>query len=154
MATRICGKCHQEKPLEQFYKHIRDGYQSRCKDCKREESRLRNQTPQRKVYNQQFAQDLKENGYFREYARRPEVKKRKSKQMSEYYHNPELTPKFKARRKTRTLITNGTIKKQPCVVCGNLLSQPHHVDYDNPTNIKWLCREHHLKEHKAKAEGK
>lgn len=40
MSTKICGKCKEEKPLEQFY--IRPGYlrhQSPCKKCRADQGR-------------------------------------------------------------------------------------------------------------------
>ena len=32
--TKICGKCKIEKPINEFGKCSRDGFQSRCKECK------------------------------------------------------------------------------------------------------------------------
>lgn len=33
--TKICGKCKIEKPINEFGKCSRDGFQSRCKECKK-----------------------------------------------------------------------------------------------------------------------
>lgn len=36
---------------------------------------------------------------------------------------------------------------QPCEVCGNP-GQRHHLDYDRPDDIRWLCTKHHGEEHR------
>lgn len=37
----------------------------------------------------------------------------------------------------------GYLIKKPCEQCGNPNSQAHHVDYDQPLLIQWLCPSHH-----------
>jgi len=154
MDTKICGKCRQEKLITEFYKHKRDGYQSRCKQCKREDSKLLNRQPQRKVYNRRFYEKLKDEGYFDEYNQRPMVKARKAKQQSEYSRNPRLRIKYLARWYAKRMTANGTIEQQPCAFCGSEKSQRHHPDYNQPLLIVWLCANCHRELHnKAKAEG-
>lgn len=34
METKTCHKCEQDKPVSEFYRHHRRGYQSMCKACK------------------------------------------------------------------------------------------------------------------------
>ena len=43
-------------------------------------------------------------------------------------------------------LKRGKIERQLCQVCGKD-AQMHHDDYDKPLDIKWFCREHHLKWH-------
>jgi hypothetical protein len=40
---KTCNKCHQEKPLSEFYKDktSKDGHGGRCKECAREISKSR-----------------------------------------------------------------------------------------------------------------
>lgn len=68
--TKVCRKCKQEKSLDNFHRHSVTGHQSDCKDCKREESRLRNRTPERRKYNKIIHEQLMQNGYFDEYNKR------------------------------------------------------------------------------------
>ncbi len=157
METKICGECKEEKPLDCFYKSKRDGWQSRCKDCRRVESKLRNRMPYRRAYNKVHYRKLVDNGYFKEYNQRPEVKNRKATQMREYLKLPKYIKMSKARRLVRTSKKNGTLVQQPCCCCGVKKTEAHHSDYDIPLLVVWLCPDCHRKEHvklNAKAEGK
>ena len=154
METKICGKCKHKKPISEFYKHKRDGFQSECKDCKRERARIYNRKPERREYNRQFYDRLKEQGYFKEYQQKPEVKRRRADQMKQYQQDPRLRIRHLARWYARRMVENGTLKQQPCALCGNENSQKHHPDYNEPLLIVWLCAGCHRALHKnAKAEG-
>ena len=146
---KFCHTCGNYKLLTEFYPHKRDGYQSMCKECKREASRIYNLTPKRKEYNKQFSERLKESGYFREYYQRPEVKKRQAERQRQYAPDPTLRSRYIARWYAKRMTNNGTIKQLPCAFCGNEESQRHHPDYSQPLLIVWLCatchRELHIK---------
>jgi hypothetical protein len=51
---------------------------------------------------------------------------------------------------TKDALKSGTLVRKPCEVCGDEESQGHHVNYDQPLNVKWLCRAHHMKAHGKK----
>lgn len=57
--------------------------------------------------------------------------------------------KIDCRRRTRTAISNGTVVKLPCEVCGATKVEAHHDDYNKPLDVKWLCRKHHVELHKT-----
>jgi hypothetical protein len=53
-------------------------------------------------------------------------------------------------------LRRGLIHRQPCRDCGELQVDGHHHDYDRPMAVVWLCRRHHIAEHrrlKANADG-
>jgi hypothetical protein len=155
METKICGKCKREKPLSEFYPHKRDGHQSHCKECKREEGKIYNRQPKRRIYNAKYAQQLKDNGYFKEYQNRPEVKRQRADRAKRYCRDPRLRIRWMARWYTKRMVRNGKIQQQPCAVCGKAESEIHHPDYNQPLLIVWLCPQCHRELHKnAKAEGK
>jgi len=56
-------------------------------------------------------------------------------------NNPE---KVKAQRKVFSALRNKTLFKKPCEVCGSNLTQAHHGNYQDPLNINWLCKQHHM----------
>jgi hypothetical protein len=72
----------------------------------------------------------------------------------DYYHRnskkSDNVRKRQVRRKVRTSVDNGTIKKMPCEVCGEARSEQHHDDYDKPLEVRWLCHKHHAEHHKIK----
>lgn len=59
--------------------------------------------------------------------------------------------KEECRKITTKMIYCGEIEKQDCEVCGsNVKVQCHHIDYEDPLNVQWLCYEHHLEAHGKK----
>lgn len=55
-----------------------------------------------------------------------------------------------ARREAANAIKKGSIKKEPCCVCGYDRTVAHHEDYSKPLDIIWFCRKHHIEYHKNK----
>jgi len=150
---KICGSCRKKKKETEFYKHKRDGLQSICKDCKREQMKEYNKTPKRREYNNKVAEKLTKEGYFKEYFSRPEVKKRRTEQQKKYYNDLKQRYKHLARWVLNKRIKSGKVIKEPCEVCGAKKVEGHHKDYSKPLDVIWLCKKHHQKLHlKAKAE--
>lgn len=147
---RLCGGCKKEKPITEFYKHKRDGYQARCKECKRVSDRERNK--KRSAYNKEkYKLWMASKG--KQYYSRKGVRAAKAKAMRRYRKNPILRMKMEARWQVNRAIKSGGLKKMPCSVCSNTKSQAHHTDYYKPLEVVWLCRRCHDAEH-AKAEGR
>jgi hypothetical protein len=59
--------------------------------------------------------------------------------------------KAKARRAVRYAVHMRRLTQEPCEVCGVDQTQAHHVDYDRPLDIRWLCPAHHAAEHRKGA---
>lgn len=57
---------------------------------------------------------------------------------------------IRARRLVKRAIKSGALIKKPCVRCGNKKVEAHHTDYSKPLDVVWLCRPHHLEEHRRK----
>lgn len=69
-----------------------------------------------------------------------------------HYHYKKLQvakypERVKARHKVHLAVKNGSLKKQPCEVCGSEFVFAHHEDYNNPLDVVWLCRPHHREKH-------
>lgn len=62
----------------------------------------------------------------------------------------ETDPQFNrnvVRNITNKAVRRGIIKKRPCEHCGAKKVDCHHVDYDQPFVVLWLCRRCHWIEH-------
>lgn len=53
----------------------------------------------------------------------------------------------RANQKVAIAVLSGKLQKQPCEVCGALVVEAHHEDYDKPLDVHWLCRYHHGQRH-------
>jgi len=49
-------------------------------------------------------------------------------------------------------IRDGRLTKMPCEVCGELIVDAHHDDYEKPMVVRWLCHLHHSEHHKIERE--
>lgn len=61
---------------------------------------------------------------------------------------PEQRLKDNARSYAHQYLKRGKIERKPCEVdsCVNW-PQMHHDDYSKPLEVRWFCREHHLRLH-------
>lgn len=133
---KTCFKCGIRKELSEFYAHPRmgDGLLGKCKECTKadvvqnyqckrakyaEYERMRNQRPERKAATRRYTKN----------------RRRKF---------PEKT---RAYNSVRRAVRNGTLKRLPCLICGNPESQAHHRDYSKPLEVEWLCFKHHREAH-------
>jgi ribosomal protein S27AE len=58
----------------------------------------------------------------------------------------------KAHRVVFVAVRNGSLKKEPCEVCGSTTVQAHHEDYSKPLEVMWLCRIHHWERDRPRIE--
>lgn len=64
-------------------------------------------------------------------------------------HSPEERKiRIKCRSTTNHAIRDGHLKREPCMLCGNVNSEAHHKDYNKPLDVMWLCFKHHRMYHK------
>ncbi|WP_265502778.1 hypothetical protein [Paracoccus beibuensis] len=56
-------------------------------------------------------------------------------------------PKYKAHLAVHKALVSGRLQKQSCEVCGAETVDAHHDRYDEPLNVRWLCRRHHVMLH-------
>lgn len=91
--------------------------------------------------------------YFRNYRKTNEKEKARSRN---YFRTVRDIPKERqkrlAREKVQRALRSGKIKREPCLICGNEISEAHHEDYTKPLEIIWLCKEHHIQADNARRE--
>lgn len=56
-------------------------------------------------------------------------------------------PKYLAHLAVQRALVSGKLERQGCEVCGAPKVDAHHDRYDEPLNVRWLCRRHHVKLH-------
>lgn len=124
-----CKKCGIEKEASEFYKENRtkDGLRPNCKVCY-EKARV---------------------GYQKEYRKTETSLAIYRKHRALYAKNPENREKIRARDTLNNAIKAGRLSKKPCIICGDEKVHGHHYDYSKPLDVKWLCRKHHIEEHKS-----
>ena len=126
--TKICTKCNQELPINQFQKDKGndDGFYSSCKTCKRE-----------------YRQANKDKLLIAQYLRR-------SRDLT-------ITPERRAWNALYYALKTGKIDKpETCSVGGEFVGkskiQGHHRDYSKPLDVIWCCQDHHVSLDKIKRE--
>jgi len=133
MTTKQCFKCHEVKPLDDFYKHpiMTDGHLGKCKECAKRDGQenYAKRRAQYSAYDQRRYREPRRRrmvlGYARARAKR----------------TPEKTA---ARRRLTQALRSGKIVRWPCEVCGVVRGvQAHHDDYSKPFDVRWLCFQHH-----------
>lgn len=132
MDTKTCFKCHETKPIDEFYKHteMADGHLGKCKSCTKSDV----STNYRSNHDHYVA-------YERERASRPE---RRSNWRVYQANKRERSPeKYKARNAVSNALRDGRLIKQPCKVCGDPNTEAHHKDYSKPLDVEWFCFKHH-----------
>lgn len=55
--------------------------------------------------------------------------------------------KYTAHLAVQRAVVSGALQKQGCEVCGSNVVDAHHDRYDEPLNVRWLCRRHHVRLH-------
>jgi len=134
---KICSVCKKEKPTSDFYSFYKKGkeYFTRCKQCQKELSI--------KYYKDNLEQERDRS---RKYTKTENGKINSLKHT--YLSIKRYPEKYKAHYIVSYEIQKGSLKKQPCEVCGEIIVQAHHDDYSKPLEVRWLCPKHHRMLHK------
>jgi hypothetical protein len=153
MGTKICRCCGIEQDLHSgFYIHARmaDGYLNKCKECVKNRVKVhRKENDHVRAYDRfRYYNDPKRNESNKlnsklRYLKNPEKVIATNKRW--ILRNPE---KRAAHIAVGNAVRDGKLIRQPCVVCGELKVHAHHTDYSKKLDVIWLCKDHHMKEHR------
>lgn len=61
----------------------------------------------------------------------------------------EQRKRANARAYVKAYINRGNIQREPCLDCGFARAEIHHLSYDDPLAIIWLCRACHRRRHQS-----
>ena len=127
---RNCSKCNIETEFPESHKS-RQGYY--CKPCRSKASveSAKKHRERKRRNNNAYSSKNSANRAFKTAAYR--------------VNNPE---KKNAHQAVQTAIRNGSLIKQPCVVCASTKRiHAHHDDYSQKLDVTWLCHTHHIERH-------
>jgi hypothetical protein len=156
MIEKICFKCGELKPIDDFYKHpqMKDGHINKCKECTKKD--VKNNILENKNYYLQYDRIRS-----REEARLKNMSDNRDKKIEEdpekyremirksnKKYNDNNPEKRKAHLIVEHAIKKGILIKQPCEICGNLKAHAYHDDYSKPLEVRWLCIKHHREFHR------
>ena len=68
----------------------------------------------------------------------------KARRRNKRLTDPAYRRKDRARDILIKAVRNGTVTRKPCEVCGTMPVDAHHDNYDEPLDVRWFCRKHHL----------
>lgn len=122
-----CNKCKEWLNVSKFYRvyasNRKRKYGYTCKECSRSINHVHTTTWK-----------SKNKKYTKQYLAFDRLKNRN---------------KHSARNAVNNGLKNGTIKKQPCKLCGKAKVEAHHESYlkKDWLNVVWLCVKHHTNRH-------
>ena len=131
-----CKSCGEGLDCSLFWKDKSksNGYRSSCKKC---------MTSASKKWQQENV--AKMSSYSRKY-RATEAGKVKTAEQRKRYR-AKYPEKREAQHLLFTEVRAGRIVPELCEVCGAILAEAHHDDYNKPLEVRWLCRQHHRDHH-------
>jgi DNA repair exonuclease SbcCD ATPase subunit len=134
-SEKTCFKCLSVKPLDEFYRHpfMADGHLNKCKECTKRDA---NEHRQRNLER------------IREYDKLRSALPHRKEQLRELQRRGVALGRVRASVAVGRAIRKGTIRKQPCHVCGAEKAEAHHTHYSHPLEVVWLCRSHHVQLHR------
>lgn len=150
-SSKTCRRCAKNKTLTEFYKHssMNDGHLNFCKECVTRRVR-NNRAANRAQYNARDAirnKKLHRVAARKAYRQTPAGRAAHARSVEKWLkNNPN---KRAAQIIVGNAIRNGQLISQPCEKCGKRRVQAHHLDYNKPLDVRWLCAKHHRAEHQC-----
>lgn len=86
-----------------------------------------------------------ENELFPAYSRCRTCRNEATRAGRKHYRDftPEEKKKANCRSHTKMLVKRGLLRRLPCERCGERKTQAHHLSYDDPRAVLWLCQRCH-----------
>ena len=144
-AAKLCTKCREAKPLENFYQNprMKDGYFSACKTCSKRDAMRRYW---RRLQDPESAAAFRAQACLRSKLWREsnshDPEKKRAWSLAYYYRNRH---KIAAQRKLQRAVARGDVAKpSDCSWCSATpaprdLHGHHASGYDKPLEVEWIC---------------
>jgi hypothetical protein len=148
--SKCCSQCKSPKKWE--------GHNSWCKDCEKEDQ-IRRKRLKLGYFGKKLFKCFQCEREFRNSPDNWKPNKFCSVKCKWAYWGLRFRANGKTRKSRRPLkkwatenlnkaVRRGTIKKQPCEICGVFPAEAHHEDYNFPLDVRWLCRKCHMARHR------
>lgn len=135
-SVKTCTKCGADKPLSEFNRRSlsKDGLRYECKSC---------HTLVSTQYRDRNIDHVRVND-----CRRNKLPHRRALIKTAVANWSATHPeRLRAKNILQGAVASGRINRQPCFVCGELITEAHHPDYSMPLDVVWLCKRHHEQVH-------
>ena len=147
MESKCCPKCERLLSIKEFSKNrsTKDGLQSWCRACKA--SYCATHKAETAAYMIIYRAEHKKEAadYQATYRQTPNGRAKVNAGIVRYrIKHPQ---REHCRRQLRDAIAAGKIKRQSCVNGCKAKSEGHHLNYQKPFAVIWLCRECHKRWH-------
>jgi len=143
-----CSVCKELKPLSQY----RKGY-AKCDACRYVVQKIYRETEAGKLARKKEAINARISGKKQERQKRYLLTE-KSKEVKKKYEtkrgqDPAFKVKQSAHKAVYYALNTGKLVRQPCFICGEIMSEAHHPSYakDMRLAVVWLCKFHHNEIH-------
>lgn len=132
-----CFKCGEVKPIDSYYRHPRmaDGRLNKCIECTKKD------VGEHRGKNLDRVREYDRGRYRTNEKRREQYLSLSSRRPPEH---------IKANHALSNAVRDGRVTKpEACWHCGSVGPvEGHHVHYDLPLDVVWLCRSCHCKAHR------
>jgi hypothetical protein len=145
MRTKECSKCHETKPSNLFSMHpsTKDGLQSACKSCKNLYSKQCKSTHKAEIAECNRLYKVTHRPELAAKSRRWRAANPAANAASHQRWYNEHPGAKQAQRALKHAIQAGRILKPlSCEICGSpseILQGHHHLGYDHPLTVQWVC---------------
>lgn len=156
---KLCFKCKEIKPLNEFYKHsaMADGHVNKCKECNKKDvaANYRKNIIHFKDYDKKRA-NLPHRVEARKVYAKTDAGKAAGNKSKNKWTNSNAIKKGASAIVGNAVRSGKLIKPSSCSECGkaNKRIHGHHDDYAKPLNVTWLCAKCHTNWHNENGEGK
>ena len=157
---KVCSKCKEEKSLDGFYKDksTKDGYNYKCKDCRRKADQDRRESDpvwhiRRKLQNSLYHENNREKIA----ARKKEWFSSDVGKLSMAKSGKRWRKKNSHKKRAQDLVylavkRGEIIPKEKCEACKSMKKiEAHHPDYKEPLQVLWLCNRCHIRLHRYRS---
>lgn len=150
MKTKVCRKCGEEKPIEEYYVHkqMTDGHLNICKECTKKRVAIHRQKNIEKIKEYDRNRPNKADRYKtnRKYHKENAEKCKQYQKKWRRENRKKVNAEGKA---LRAIKTGKLLKPDKCEKCGAITNlEAHHPDYSQPLKVQFLCMNCHKSEHK------